>query len=471
MSNAAAVSVPVQLPGPVQIPLVGWRTRGLRMLGDPAEYFMRQYARYGVVSAWNPQNPRHVFAFGPEYLKKIFAEPEVFIADSFREVRIPEQSSFYRLTNGLLRRNGDPHRKHRRLMQPAFTARRVLVHRETVADVTERCLSDWRTGDVVPMHDALARIIMLTAMRTVFDIDAPAKIDRLQGLISRLLRVAASPLTLLVPYDLPASTFRTALRTCEEIEALLLEMIRERRAGASAGRDVLTSLVNAVDEDGSRLTEAELVGEAYTAFCHDSSTATLMWTLLLLDQHPQLMNDVVDEVRAVCGGSPPDDEQLGRMPLLEAVLKETLRLLPPAPMLIRYTSRPTPFGRYQLPSGAMVFFSSYVTHRLEEVYHDPLRFDPGRWERESPSTYEFLPFGAGAHNCVGRHFAMLEMKTVLAVLLQKFRPALVPGTRVDRSMRVSLVPSHGLPMRLLPRGARTSPAPLRGNIRDSVRLP
>ncbi|OEV10264.1 cytochrome P450 [Streptomyces nanshensis] len=471
MSNTAAAQAPVQLPGPVQIPLVGWRTRGLRMLGDPAEYFMRQYAHHGQVSAWKPRNPRHVFAFGPEYLKRIFTEPEVFVADSFREVRIPEQSSFYRLTNGLLRRNGDPHRRHRRLMQPAFTARRVLVHRENVADVTERCLSEWRTGDVVPMHDALARIIMLTAMRTVFDIDAPERIERLQGLISRLLRVAAAPLTLLLPYDLPGSTFRAALRTCEQIEALLLEMIRDRRADGATGRDVLTSLVNAEDEDGSRLSEAELVGEAYTAFCHDSSTATLMWTLLLLDQHPDVMNDVVDEVTSVCGGGPPDDDQLGKLPLLDAVLKETLRLLPPAPMLIRYTSRPTRFGRYELPSGAMVFFSSYVTHRLEETYRDPLRFDPGRWERESPSTYEYLPFGAGAHNCVGRHFAMLEMKTVLAVLLQKFRPALVPDSRVDRAMRVSLVPSHGLPMRLHPPGTGTSPAPLRGNIRDSVRLP
>lgn len=441
------------------------------MLGDPAEYFMRQYARHGQVSAWNPHNPRHVFAFGPDYLKKVFAEPDVFVADSFREVRIPQETSFHRLTNGLLRRNGDSHRKHRRLMQPAFTARRVSVHRQTVADVTDSCLADRNAGDVAPMHDVLARIIMLTAMRTVFDVDAPAAIDRLQGLISRLLRVAASPMTLLMPYDLPGSTFRKALRTCEDIEALLLQMVRERRAGDRAGRDVLTSLVHAVDDDGSGLTEAELVGEAYTAFCHDSSTATLMWTLLLLDQHPRLMDDVIDEVRAVCGGAPPDDDQLGRLPLLDAVLKETLRLLPPAPMLIRYTSRPTPFGRFHLPEGAMVFFSSYVTHRLEEVYHDPLRFDPGRWERETPSTYEYLPFGAGAHNCVGRHFAMLEMKTVLAVLLQRFRPALVPGTPVNRSMRVSLVPSNGLPMRLLPVGTRTTPSELRGNIRDSVRLP
>lgn len=471
MNSTDISSVPVKLPGPVQIPLIGWRTRGLRMLQDPSEYFLRQYAKYGPISAWNPRNPRHVFAFGPQYLKQLFAEPETFIADSFREVRIPEDSAFFRLTNGLLRRNGSSHRFHRRLMQPTFTARRVQVHREAVIDVVDRQFSRWRVGDTLPMHDEIGRVIMLIAMRTIFDIEAPDQIARLQGLISRLLRVAASPLTLLLPYDLPGSTFRTALRTCDEIESILLRMIRQRQAGDHSGRDVLSSFVAARDENGNALTEEELVGEAYTAFCHDSSTATLLWALFLLDQHPRVLGDVVDELRSVLAGEAPDADQLKRLPLLDAVLNETLRLLPPAPMLLRYTSRTTSLGHYDLPEGAMVFFSPYVTHRMEEIYRDPLRFDPYRWTDGHPSPYEFLPFGAGAHTCVGRHFAMLEMKTILAVLLQRARPALVPNTTVNRAMRISLVPSHGLPMKLEPLGTTVRPTSVRGNIRDSVLLP
>ncbi|WP_033325730.1 cytochrome P450 [Streptomyces yerevanensis] len=441
------------------------------MLRDPAEYLMGQQSRYGPISAWNPRRPRHVFAFGPEYLRQIFAEPEIFVADSFREVRIPTDTSFYRLTNGLLRRNGEPHRSHRRLMQPTFTARRVQVYRETVTEAVESVLGRHRAGETVPLHDELAHLIMLIAMRTVFDLDAPDDVGRLQGLIARLLKSAASPMTLLLPYDLPRSSFRNALRTSDEIEAILLAMIRQRKADGASGRDVLSRLVAAEDEDGTRLTEEELVGEAYTAFCHDSSTASLLWTLLLLDQHPAVYMDVVDELKAVLGGDAPDADQLGRLPLLDAVLKESLRLLPPAPMLMRYTASPTRLGDYRLPTGAMVFFSPYVTHRMPDVFPDPLRFDPSRWEKANPSAYEYLPFGAGSHNCVGRHFAMLEMKSILAVLLQRFRPSLADGTTVNRAMRVSLVPSHGLPMRLLPSGSSAPAASLQGNIRDSVRLP
>jgi cytochrome P450 len=324
-------------------------------------------------------------------------------------------------------------------------------------------------GDTLPIDQRLARIVLLIAMRSVFDIEAPDEVDRLQGLIGRLLAVAASPMTLMFPFDLPGTTMRTALRTCEEIETVLRGLIAERRPTAHDRTDMLSTMIAARDDDGAALSDDELVSEAYTAFCHDSSTATLTWALFLLDQHPQVLADLRDEL-SVLGGAAPDEAALDRLPLLDAVLKETMRLLPPAPMLLRYTAGETELGGVALPEKTMVFLSPYVTHRDPERFPRPLRFDPSRWEGPSPSAYEYLPFGAGAHNCVGRHFAMLEMKVVLAVLLQRFRPTLVPGTAVDRVMRVSLVPGNGLPVVLAPAGARIPPPEVSGNIRQSVDL-
>src|SRR5215472_3233774 len=185
MRSTTRMAIP-ELPGPGPLPVLGWRGRALRMLRDPAEYFLRQYRAYGELSSWNARN-KHVFVFGPTQVRAIFAEPEVFVADAFRAVRIPADSSFFLLSNGLLRLNGSTHREHRRIMHPAFTAKRVGVYRDSIAELTEAQLAGWRTGDTVQLGHEMARVIMLIAMRSVFGIDAPDEIARLQGLISRLL--------------------------------------------------------------------------------------------------------------------------------------------------------------------------------------------------------------------------------------------------------------------------------------------
>ncbi|MEU2874940.1 cytochrome P450 [Streptomyces sp. NPDC007070] len=467
--SAVGVGAGRRLPAPPRVPLVGgWQARGLRMLQDPTEYFLRQYRRFGGISAWDATRPKHVFVFSPEYLRLLFAEPEVFIVDAFREVRMPADSSFLRLSNGLLRLNGDTHRSHRRVVQHGLHARRVVRYRDTMAELTEELLAGWRTGETRRIDQDMGRLVTRTAMRTILGVDAPAEADRLQRLIDRLLAVAASPATLLFPYDLPGTTFRTALRVSERIEESLRALIAERRT--AAGSDVLTALIAARDENGTALTDEELVAEAYTSFCHDSNISTLTWTLFLLDRHPDVLDRLTAELRDTLGGAAPTADDLDRLDYLDAVVKEVLRLLPPAPMLLRYTAREADLGPYRLPSGALLFYSPYVTHRLPGLYDDPLRFDPDRWRDLKPAVYEYLPFGAGAHHCLGKHFALLEIKTVLALLLQRFRPALAPGTRVDRAMRISFVPKHGMPMVLHPVGARPEPVPVRGNITESVRL-
>jgi cytochrome P450 len=472
MTMADAQAARGRLPAPPRLPVLGWRIRGLRMLTDPTEYFLRQYQRFGGISAWDAANPRHVFVFDPEYLRLMFAEPELFIVDAFREVRMPENSSFLRLSNGLLRLNGPKHRTHRQLMTPALHARRVTKYLETMVEATGQMMAGWHAGETRPLERDMAQLVVTIAMRTIFDIDAPAEAATLQRLVDRLLRVAASPATLLFPHDLPGTTFRTALRTSERIEHILRGLIADKRDGAKSHDDVLSAMITARDERGASLSDDELVAEAYTSFCHDSNISTVLWSLFLLDQHPSVLDEVVAELTEVLGGAPPTMDALDRMPVLDAVLKEVLRILPPSPMLLRYTAAAADLGPYRLPEGALIFFSPYVTHRIPELYPDPLRFDPTRWRSaQTPSGLAYLPFGAGSHHCLGKHFAVLEVKIVLAMLLQRFRPSLQPGTRVDRAMRISFVPKHGMPMVMHPAGAAVARPAVRGDIRESVMLP
>lgn len=471
MTAGAVEARAPRLPGPRSLPLIGWQLEGLRMLGDPPAHFMRAFERYGPVSAWDPRRPRHVYALGPEYNQILFTQSDRYISDSFRESNLPRDSAMERLTFGLLRLNGAAHRKHRTLMQPAFRPQRIDACRDTIVRFTQAELEKWKVGQTRSRLDLdLLRLIMRIAMQTMFGLDPAGDGERLEKLIARLLELASAPTTLLVRVDLPGTPYREMLAVAREIEDILAGLIQRKRAAEAGQVDVLSALVTARDENGNGLTDDELVGEAYNVLCHSTSAASMTWTLFLLDRHPQVMATLQEELRTTLGDAPPTVEQLKKLEYLDLVIKESLRLFPPASFLMRYTSEACQLGGYELPEGAMVFASAYVTHRLPELFPNPQRFDPERWRTATPTVHEYTPFGAGPHNCLGRHMAQLEMKLVLSMVLQRFRPALVPGARIDRAMRISLVPKLGLPMVLHAPDHRPPDAPVRGNIHASVEL-
>ena len=459
-----------RLPGPPRWPILGWQLRALQMLSDPLAHFMRSYRRFGALSAWDYKKPRHVYAFGPELNEEIFGSPDLFHVDAFRESRLPKNSSMERLSFGLMRRNGAEHRRHRKLVQPAFVAKRVEAYRDAIVRHTEQELGAWKVGDVRRIDHDLTKLITFISMDTMFGLEPRSEGTRLHGLIQRLLALAGSPATLLLRLAVWPTPYFRMLRFAAEIETLVRSLIRRKRESSRDGGDVLSALVAARDESGSGFDEDDLVGEAYTVLCHESSAASLTWTIFLLDQHPTVLRAVLDELHAVLRGRAPSVEQLNELVTLDAVLKESLRLFPPAAFGVRYTSRDCRIGPFALPKDAMLFVSSFVTHRVAAIYEDPLRFEPARWGAIKPSIYEYIPFGAGAHHCVGRQFALLEIKIVLAMLLQRFRPSIVSGTRIDRGMRISLVPNGGLPVVLGEPDRPPTRALVSGNIQESLKL-
>ena len=194
----------------------------------------------------------------------------------------------------------------------------------------------------------------------------------------------------------------------------------------------------------------------------------------MLDQHPQVLAEVDDEIASTLRGAPPTLEDLPRMPLIDRVIKETMRVLAPVPTLfLRVCQSETPLGQYQLPKGANVLLPPFLTHRDPEIYSEPTRFLPGRWEQIKPSIYEYLPYGAGARVCLGAAYASQAMRLVLAMVLQRYRLTLSPNARVDAQVRANVLrPKAGLPMQILP--ARSGSAHFeraRGNITTLVALP
>lgn len=471
MSEPTSIPADGRFPGPGHVPLLGWRIRGMQMLRDPVAFFMSMYRSYGPASAWDPADPRYVCVFGPELNRLLFTNSDNFIVDAFRESRLPRGSSMERLTIGLLRRNGDDHRKHRKLMQPAFQPRRVDTYRDTIVAETQAEFDSWQAGGELLIDHSLSRLITFISLKTMFGLDPRGGDgERLHHLIQRLQGLAASPTTLLFRLDMPGTSYRGMLRVADEIDQVLRRIIHWKKANPSEQQDVLAALVAARDEAGAGLNEDELIGEAYTALCHESSASALTWTLLLLDQHPTILAAVMEELRSTLNGAAPRVEQLEQLKLLDAVIKESLRLFPPAPFGLRYVREACQLGPYNIPKDATIFFSPYVSHRIPEIFPQPLRFSPERWQSATPNVFEYIPFGAGPHHCMGRYFALLEMKLILAMLLQRFRPSVVPGARIDLGMRISLIPKQGLPVVLHPAGHSVERATVQGTIHKSVEL-
>ena len=458
------------IPGPRAMRLVGWHGNLLRFGADPLGYVRRLHAAYGDLVAFVEGRPGWVFAFGPEYNRQLLSNPDLFYSKPFMDA--PPDSALGRLTSGLLSMNGENHRQRRKLMLPAFHKKRIESYRDDMVAVAQQVLDGWQAGMRLDIAREMQKLTLRIASKALFGLDTARQADRLGGMIRRWLNLLDSLGPTLLPIDMPGLPYRRLLRLSERVEADMRAMIAEKRAAPGAGRDVLAMLLEVRDEDGGSMSDAELIGQAAVLFIagYETSSNALAWTLFLLSQHPHILRDLCDELAGALHGDAPTVEQLDQLPLLERVIKESMRVLPPVGIGLRVSTAPFELGPYQLPRGTTVFFSQYVTHHMPQLYPDPQQFRPERWLATDPPIYEYLPFGGGPRMCIGATFALFEIKIALAMILQRYRLELAPRARIDRRLRITLSPKHGMPMRLLPPDRTPALNRPRGDIREMVDL-
>lgn len=460
------------IPGPRRLPLIVGPAYLLRLYRNPIGFLRRLHATYGEVVALTADDPSYVFVFGPELNRQVLAHADRFentVGPFF--ARLPRQTTLGRLlVNNLPVMNGEHHRQQRRLMQPAFHHQQLGRYHAAMVGLTEEALACWQAGTVVDVLAEMRHLTQRIAVKTLFGMDDPVELDRVGRLLQRIIATSQSPLVLLAPANVPGLPFHRANRLVGYLERYLHTLI-ERKRGQHDSQDVLAALVRAHDEDGAQMSDDELLGHAFTLFVagHETTSNALTWTVFLLDQHPRVLATLMEEIDQELGDRAPTAEDLRRMTFLDAVIKESLRLLPPAPIGIRVTSAASDLGGYPVPKGANVIFSALITHRLPEIYTNPDRFQPERWATLHPSPYAYLPFAAGPHLCIGLAFAMHELRVVLAMLLQRFRLAVVPGSRVEPS--IGMRPAHGLPVRVHAQDRQFRVSPVQGTIGQLVDLP
>ncbi|MFT3768796.1 MAG: cytochrome P450 [Minicystis sp.] len=465
---------PIAIRGPKPPPLIGPLGRLLHFFADPVARMIALHREYGDVAAVADGNAALVCAFGAEHNHTVITQPAAF--EHLSEVPIPVRpgTAFARFNNTVLFKNGEAHRRRRRLLMPAFSKAAVEGYAPEMVAVADEMMEKWPIGRATDVSALLRDLTIGIALRCLFGLRGQDGTDELGRLETALLATIASPLAMLLPLDVPGTPFSRALHLSERVEDRIRRLIADKRRNPG-GTDALSRLIEARDEEGALLDEADLIGEANSLFAagFDTSAHTLTWTLLLLATHPEVLDDVTDEIRTVLQGERPTIDRLPELGRLDRVVKESMRLLPtPVLLFMRTCNGGAKLGSIALPKGAQVILSPIVTHRDPALYPAPQRFDPERWRAIEPSPYAYLPFGAGARMCIGAAFATVSLRLSLARVLQRVRPVLPEGARVDYAVRgPAMGPKGGLPLTLVPAGSRARSGRVRGNVHTLVDFP
>ena len=421
-----------------------------------------------------------VLVYGPEATQEVCSQHNIYHKMPLSGRLFPlgkvsrRRETLRNFATGLFAVNGQEHRQHRRLMLPAFHKQRVPAYHDDMAQIALSVFQRWQEGDTQDISLAMQEVTKRIATKTLFGEDIGPDGRGTGSLIQDSLRRLSHPLTRLLPFDIPGLPFHRFLNEIAQLQAHIQEIIARKRASGTDGNDVLSMLLKAHEAEGQQpLSEFELLGHVGVLFAagHETSANALTWTLFLLTQHPQIYADLCDEL-APLSGTIPTVDQLAHCQLLENVIKESLRVLPPVPWNARVTSQNTELLGHPLPAGTEVFLSIYQTHHSADIYAQPEQFNPRRWEQISPSPYEYQPFSAGPRLCLGATFAMLEIKLVLILLLNRFRLNFASAQPVNRVGNIVLAPQHSITMRLT---SPESPFPpgggVRGTVRQMVELP
>ncbi|WP_332307215.1 cytochrome P450 [Saccharomonospora marina] len=389
---------------------------------------------------------RFTYLLGPEANRFVFGNSDLFRWRDAFDWLVPVDGP-----TSMLLSDGDEHRRRRGLVQPTMHHRRVAGYVDTMVDNTDQLIDTWQPGDTVDVYQGFRAAIRRTTLRTLFGTrlarDERFFGDQLQVLLDLC---DALPQTVTWKRRLRTPEWRRAMLARGRIDERIHTEIAHIRAIDSDGSDVLTALVHSRDEDGATLSDLEIRDQVVTLIVagYETTSATLAWAIYSLLSVPGVWETARQEVRQVLGRRRPAPQDLKDLTYLNGIVRETLRLYPAVVVVGRKAARDFEFGGRVVRAGSMLAISPYVTHRLPQVWHDPLRFRPQRWDSSQlgyrkPAPHEYLPFGAGPHRCVGSTMAATELTVMLARLLARTSLRL-PRQRVRPVSMISMRPRNGL---------------------------
>ncbi|MFI5300015.1 MAG: cytochrome P450 [Polyangiales bacterium] len=410
-----------------------------------------------------------VMVTSPEIVHEIMVEK----ADAF--VKSAGLGVFARplLGSGLLTSEHDFHKRQRRMMAPMFVHKRIVGFSDEMVRRAVSTQARWKDGETIDAAAAMMRMTLEIVGKTLFDAEVGSEAAEINTALEEAMEFVMKAVTSLVPIPPAVPTKRNA-RNREVIARLdetVYRMIRERRAATAAGApdrgDFLSLLLAARDEEATSneregkadgMTDVQVRDESMTLFLagHETTANAMAWTLYLLAKNPDVRARLEAEIDDVLGDRQVTAEDLARLPYALQVVKESMRLYPPAYVTSRMAERDVTIAGHAFPRGSLMIINIMGMHRSARWFPAPDRFDPDRFapaREKEIARHAYMPFGAGPRICIGSHFALLEAHLALITLTQHVRLELVSDEPVAYEPLITLRPRGGIPMRVLRRRA------------------
>ncbi|MDJ0746065.1 MAG: cytochrome P450 [Xenococcaceae cyanobacterium MO_167.B27] len=359
-------------------------------------------------------------------------------------------------SDSILLLNGDRHKKRRKLLLPPFHGERMQAYGKLVGDITMQAFEGLTPNQVFTGRKVSQYISLQVILEAVYGLKDSKRSQELRPLITKLSDIFRSPLTsafLFFPWlqkDLGAwSPWGYFLRQREAIDQRIYEEIEERKATPDISRqDILSLLMSAKDELGNSLTLSELRDELMTLMFagHETTANSMSWALYWIHQLPEVKRKLISEIASL--GESPDPMAIAKLPYLNAVCQETLRIYPTAMITFpRVVQETTEVLGYELEPGQAVLGCIYLVHQREDIYPDAKQFKPERFLERQFSPYEFITFGGGSRRCIGEALAQFEMKLAIATILTNYDLALADNQpELPQRRGVTLAPARGVKM-------------------------
>jgi cytochrome P450 len=403
--------------------------------------------------------PVYVFN-GPEQIEEIlvtknrsFIKPIDFRLPFFRTI----------FGNGLLTSEGDFWLRQRRLAQPAFHRNRIADYGKIMVGYSEQMLATWQESETRDVHEEMMVLTVKIAVKALFNVDAERDVVLMSALSNEVIKMfeLQDSSLWLVHNFFPTSAHKRFGKLVKRLDEYIYSIIGQRRQNGEDTGDLLSMLLHAQDEDGSRMNDRQLRDEVMTLFLagHETTALALSWTWYLLSQHPEVEAKLMSELESALGGRAPRVEDLPALRYAEAVVKESLRLYPPAWAFGRQAIEDCEIGGFHLPKGRQLYFFPWVVHRDRRYFENPESFCPERWADDRVKQmprFAYFPFSGGARVCIGSSFAMMEAILVLATVAQRFKLRLVEGQEITPWPVFTLRPKHGIRMTMEKREARSA---------------
>jgi len=395
----------------------------------------------------------------PGYITEVLKRPRVFIKD--KETQALEGL----VGKGLVTSEGDFWARQRRLAQPIFRQKNIDAYANVMVEYTQRMLGSWQDGAIRDVSADMVRLALDIVMKTLLGQEvqdvAAQRINNVLEIFQDWLDHNSAVAVAATLAEIGEQQAQTSPESSESIDkeyqdAIALfdetvyDIINYRRANGLTGNDLLGLLMQVEDaDDGTRMTDRQLRDESATFILagHETTANLLSWTWMLLAQNPQVREQLNAELKTVLNGRPPTVADLPQLTYAYWVLKESLRLYPPAYEFEREAVEDYELDGYIIPKGTTVIGSQWAMQRDPRYFNEPETFQPGRWandlEKQLPRGVYF-PFNDGPRVCIGKSFAMMEAVLLLATISQQFQLDLVPEQTIEPRTSFALKPKHGI---------------------------